>query len=113
MKTVKIAELKNRLSDDLRCVQRGESILVCDRDRASPGSTTSNPARPGPAMRRSGSTGWSAGASSVAARESQPVNGWPGGPHSDGTWWPRSSRNGRKAREVLGQFGGGPPARRV
>ena len=34
MKTVKIAELKNRLSDDLRCVQRGESILVCDRDRA-------------------------------------------------------------------------------
>ena len=34
MKTVKIAELKNRLSDDLRRVQRGESILVCDRDRA-------------------------------------------------------------------------------
>ena len=34
MKTVKIAELKNRLSYYLRCVQRGESILVCDRDRA-------------------------------------------------------------------------------
>ena len=31
MKTVKIAELKNRLSYYLRC---GESILVCDRDRA-------------------------------------------------------------------------------
>jgi len=33
MKTVKIAELKNRLSDYLRRVQQGESILVCDRDR--------------------------------------------------------------------------------
>lgn len=32
-KTVKIAELKNRLSHYLRRVQRGESILVCDRDR--------------------------------------------------------------------------------
>jgi antitoxin (DNA-binding transcriptional repressor) of toxin-antitoxin stability system len=29
----KIAELKNRLSYYLRRVQRGESILVCDRDR--------------------------------------------------------------------------------
>jgi antitoxin (DNA-binding transcriptional repressor) of toxin-antitoxin stability system len=34
MKTVKIAELKNRLSYYLRRVQGGESILVCDRDRA-------------------------------------------------------------------------------
>jgi len=33
MKSVKIAELKNRLSHYLRRVQRGESILVCDRDR--------------------------------------------------------------------------------
>jgi antitoxin (DNA-binding transcriptional repressor) of toxin-antitoxin stability system len=33
LKTVKIAELKNRLSYYLRRVQRGESILVCDRDR--------------------------------------------------------------------------------
>ena len=33
VKTVKIAELKNRLSYYLRAVQRGESILVCDRDR--------------------------------------------------------------------------------
>ena len=33
MKTVKIAELKNRLSYYLRRVQKGESILVCDRDR--------------------------------------------------------------------------------
>lgn len=33
MKTVKIAELKNRLSYYLRRVQRGDSILVCDRDR--------------------------------------------------------------------------------
>ncbi|MGH7319184.1 MAG: type II toxin-antitoxin system Phd/YefM family antitoxin [Candidatus Rokuibacteriota bacterium] len=34
MKTVKIAEeLKNRLSYCLRRVPRGESILVCDRDR--------------------------------------------------------------------------------
>jgi antitoxin (DNA-binding transcriptional repressor) of toxin-antitoxin stability system len=33
VKTVKIAELKNRLSYYLRHVQRGESILVCDRDR--------------------------------------------------------------------------------
>src|SRR2546422_2280004 len=31
--TVKIAELKNRLSHYLRRVQRGESILLCDRDR--------------------------------------------------------------------------------
>ena len=30
---VKIAELKNRLSYYLRRVQRGESILVCHRDR--------------------------------------------------------------------------------
>ncbi len=30
---VRIAELKNRLSYYLRRVQRGESILVCDRDR--------------------------------------------------------------------------------
>jgi antitoxin (DNA-binding transcriptional repressor) of toxin-antitoxin stability system len=34
MKAVKIAELKNRLSYYLRRVQAGESILVCDRDRA-------------------------------------------------------------------------------
>jgi antitoxin (DNA-binding transcriptional repressor) of toxin-antitoxin stability system len=33
VKTVKIAELKNRLSYYLRRVQQGESILVCDRDR--------------------------------------------------------------------------------
>jgi antitoxin (DNA-binding transcriptional repressor) of toxin-antitoxin stability system len=33
MTTVKIAELKNRLSYYLRRVQKGESILVCDRDR--------------------------------------------------------------------------------
>jgi antitoxin (DNA-binding transcriptional repressor) of toxin-antitoxin stability system len=33
VKTVRIAELKNRLSYYLRRVQRGESILVCDRDR--------------------------------------------------------------------------------
>jgi len=33
MKTVKIAELKNRLSHYLREVQRGHPILVADRDR--------------------------------------------------------------------------------
>ena len=33
MKTVKIADLRNRLSYYLRRVQRGESILVCERDR--------------------------------------------------------------------------------
>lgn len=33
MATVKIAELKNRLSYYLRRVRRGESILVCDRDQ--------------------------------------------------------------------------------
>ena len=33
MKIVGIAELKNRLSYYLRRVQRGESILVSDRDR--------------------------------------------------------------------------------
>lgn len=33
MRTVKISELKNRLSYYLRRVQRGDSILVCDRDR--------------------------------------------------------------------------------
>ena len=32
-RTVKIAELKNRLSYYLRRVQRGESILIADRDR--------------------------------------------------------------------------------
>lgn len=32
-KVVKIAELKNRLSHYLRRVQRGESILIADRDR--------------------------------------------------------------------------------
>ncbi len=31
--TVKIGEFKNRLSYYLRRVQRGESILICDRDR--------------------------------------------------------------------------------
>jgi antitoxin (DNA-binding transcriptional repressor) of toxin-antitoxin stability system len=30
---VKISELKNRLSHYLRQVRRGESVLVCDRDR--------------------------------------------------------------------------------
>jgi antitoxin (DNA-binding transcriptional repressor) of toxin-antitoxin stability system len=34
MRTVRIADLKNRLSYYLRKVQQGESILVCDRDRA-------------------------------------------------------------------------------
>ena len=33
MRPVKIAELKNRLSYYLRRVQRGESILVADRDK--------------------------------------------------------------------------------
>jgi antitoxin (DNA-binding transcriptional repressor) of toxin-antitoxin stability system len=33
MISVKIAELKTRLSYYLRRVQKGESILVCDRDR--------------------------------------------------------------------------------
>ena len=33
MKPVKIAELKDRLSYYLRRVQRGESILVADRDK--------------------------------------------------------------------------------
>jgi antitoxin (DNA-binding transcriptional repressor) of toxin-antitoxin stability system len=33
MKSVKIADLKDRLSCYLKRVQRGESILVCDRDR--------------------------------------------------------------------------------
>jgi antitoxin (DNA-binding transcriptional repressor) of toxin-antitoxin stability system len=33
VKTVKIAELENRLSHYLRLVKRGESILVCERDR--------------------------------------------------------------------------------
>jgi antitoxin (DNA-binding transcriptional repressor) of toxin-antitoxin stability system len=32
MKTVKIAELKNRLSYYLRRVRQGESILIADRD---------------------------------------------------------------------------------
>jgi len=30
---VKISELKNRLSHYLRLVQRGQAVLVCDRDR--------------------------------------------------------------------------------
>lgn len=33
MSTVKISELKNRLSHYLRQVRRGESVLVCDRDQ--------------------------------------------------------------------------------
>jgi len=33
MKTVKIPELRSRLGYYLRRVRRGESILVCDRDR--------------------------------------------------------------------------------
>jgi antitoxin (DNA-binding transcriptional repressor) of toxin-antitoxin stability system len=33
MSTVKVSELKNRLSHYLRRVRQGESVLVCDRDR--------------------------------------------------------------------------------
>ena len=33
MKTVKIAELKNHLSEHLRAVEAGSEILVTDRDR--------------------------------------------------------------------------------
>jgi prevent-host-death family protein len=33
MKSVKIAELRNRLSHYLRIVRGGEPVLVCDRDR--------------------------------------------------------------------------------
>lgn len=33
MKTVKIAELKNRLSEHLRAVERGSEVVVLDRDR--------------------------------------------------------------------------------
>ncbi len=33
MVTAKISELKDRLSHYLRLVQRGERVLVCDRDR--------------------------------------------------------------------------------
>jgi antitoxin (DNA-binding transcriptional repressor) of toxin-antitoxin stability system len=34
MRTVRIVDLKNRLTYYLRKVQQGESILVCNRDRA-------------------------------------------------------------------------------
>ena len=49
MKTVGIAELKNRLSYYLRRVQRGEAILVCDRDRviARIDRVETRPAAPG------------------------------------------------------------------
>lgn len=33
MKTVKIGALKNKLSSYLRDVQRGEEVIVCDRDK--------------------------------------------------------------------------------
>ena len=33
MSTVKVSELKNHLSHYLRQVRRGESVLICDRDR--------------------------------------------------------------------------------
>jgi antitoxin (DNA-binding transcriptional repressor) of toxin-antitoxin stability system len=33
MSVVKVSELKNRLSHYLRLVKRGETVLVCDRDR--------------------------------------------------------------------------------
>ena len=33
MKTVKIAELKNHLSEHLRAVEAGEEVIVTDRDR--------------------------------------------------------------------------------
>ena len=47
-RTVKIAELKNRLSYYLRRVQRGEAILVADRDRviARIERTTAGESRP-------------------------------------------------------------------
>lgn len=45
---VKIAELKNRLSYYLRRVQRGESILVCDRDRVIARIERVDPHTPGP-----------------------------------------------------------------
>jgi antitoxin (DNA-binding transcriptional repressor) of toxin-antitoxin stability system len=48
MKTVKIAELKNRLSYYLRRVQRGESILVCDRDRVIARIERAGEPAPGP-----------------------------------------------------------------
>jgi antitoxin (DNA-binding transcriptional repressor) of toxin-antitoxin stability system len=33
VKTVKISELKNQLSHYIRCVQQGQVVLICDRDR--------------------------------------------------------------------------------
>ena len=33
MKTVKIAKLKDRLSEHLRAVERGDEVIVTDRDR--------------------------------------------------------------------------------
>jgi antitoxin (DNA-binding transcriptional repressor) of toxin-antitoxin stability system len=49
VRIVKIAELKNRLSYYLRRVQRGEAILVADRDRviARIERTTAGEFRPG------------------------------------------------------------------
>ena len=48
VRPVKIAELKNRLSYYLRRVQRGESILVCDRDRVIARIERVDPHAPGP-----------------------------------------------------------------
>lgn len=48
MKTVKIAELRNRLSYYLKRVQRGESILVCERDRVIARIERVEPHPPGP-----------------------------------------------------------------
>src|SRR3990167_11423365 len=48
VRSVKIAELKNRLSYYLRRVQRGESILVCDRDRVIARIERVDPHAPGP-----------------------------------------------------------------
>ena len=113
MKAVKIAELKNRLSYYLRRVQRGESILVCDRerviariDRVDAHTPVSEPdgewserlERRGVIRRGTGKL---------------PRQCMPGGPPSGPTSWRLFFESGKRGGEILGQFGGGAPPGRA
>jgi antitoxin (DNA-binding transcriptional repressor) of toxin-antitoxin stability system len=97
--TVKITELKNRLSHYLRRVQRGDSILVCDRDRA-----IARIERAGAPLHVLETTprGWiasSGAARSVAVPAPFLKNGSPRGPGSGRMWSQHFSRTAKRDAE--------------
>jgi antitoxin (DNA-binding transcriptional repressor) of toxin-antitoxin stability system len=111
MKTVKIAELKNRLSYYLRRVPRREALPVVDRDRVIALIERTRPARLLPTRTRIRSSASSDRASSTTASGISTGTGSLRNLMSRPTWSPSWSTIATRARDILGSLSGGPASR--